>query len=109
MPKQMLAATPPRRMSRSSTRKLSETLSRASAISESANRPGKVMRWSVAIEPVTQMRTWALSLVGGRTRADYPGSALVTRDGTPAPDDAARARQGPGTPRGAGSVGRGSS
>ena len=57
MPKAMFAATPPRRTSRSSTRNDSETLSSLSATSESANRPGKVMRWSVAIDPVTAMRT----------------------------------------------------
>ena len=57
MPKAMFAATPPRRMSRSSTRNDSETLSSLSATSESENRPGKVIRWSVAIEPVTAMRT----------------------------------------------------
>src|SRR5215213_1140810 len=48
----MLAAQPPRRTSRSSTRNDSAILSSWSTTSESANRPGKVMRWSVAIEPV---------------------------------------------------------
>ncbi len=33
-----------------------------SATSWSEKRPGKVMRWSVAMEPVTAMRTaWTLS------------------------------------------------
>src|SRR6266568_1861135 len=55
----MLAATPPRRMARSSTRKDSETLSSFSAISWSVNLPANVIRWSVAIDPVTAMRTVA--------------------------------------------------
>ena len=53
MPKAMLAATPPRRTSRSSTRKDREILSSCSTTSESANRPVKVIRWSVAMDPVT--------------------------------------------------------
>ena len=57
MPKAMLAATPPRRTSSSSTRNDSESLSSCSTTSESANRPGKVMRWSVAMEPVIAIRT----------------------------------------------------
>ena len=44
MPNAMFAATPPRRTSRSSTRNDTEILSRASATSESANRPSKVIR-----------------------------------------------------------------
>src|SRR5580704_2262222 len=58
-PKAMLAATPPRRMARSSTRNESETLSSLSAMSWSVNLPGNVIRWSVAIDPVTAMRTAA--------------------------------------------------
>ncbi|CAM5713636.1 hypothetical protein SGLAM104S_00850 [Streptomyces glaucescens] len=57
MPKAMFAATPPRRTSRLSTRKDRETVCSWSATSWSAKRPGKVMRWSVAMEPVTAMRT----------------------------------------------------
>ena len=53
MPKAMLAATPPRRTTRSSTRNDSDTLCSWSASSWSAKRPGKCIRWSVAIEPVT--------------------------------------------------------
>src|SRR6516225_260455 len=56
-PNAMFAATPPRRMSRSSTRKESDTRSSFSAMSWSTNRPGNVIRWSVAIDPVTAMRT----------------------------------------------------
>jgi hypothetical protein len=42
-------------------------LSSLSATSDSENRPGKVIRWSVAIEPVTAMRTRGLlRSVGGR-------------------------------------------
>src|SRR5580693_849392 len=53
----MLAATPPRRMASSSTRNDSETLSSLSAISWSVNLPGNVIKWSVAIDPVTAIRT----------------------------------------------------
>src|SRR5271169_1783626 len=53
----MLAATPPRRMARSSTRNDSETLSSLSAMSWSVNLPGNVIKWSVAIDPVTAIRT----------------------------------------------------
>src|SRR2546421_647083 len=49
----MLAPIPPRRTTRSSTRNDSDTLCNWSGSSCSANRPGKCMRWSVAIEPVT--------------------------------------------------------
>ena len=57
IPKAMLAAIPPRTIDRSSTRNDSETLSSWSASSCSANRPGKCIRWSVAIEPVTAICT----------------------------------------------------
>src|SRR6266508_4884941 len=56
MPNAMFAATPPRRTSSRSTRNDSETWCNASGISWSVNRPGKVIRWSVAIEPVTAIR-----------------------------------------------------
>ena len=56
MPNEMLAATPPRRITRSSTRKDSEIASSLSSTIESENRPGNVMRWSVAIDPVTMTR-----------------------------------------------------
>src|SRR5690606_29307983 len=42
---------PPRRTSRSLTRKLTESLSSCSTTRESENLPSKVIRWSVAIEP----------------------------------------------------------
>ena len=57
MPKQMLAAIPPRRISRSSARKHTEILSSCSTTSESANLPRKVIRWSVAMDPVTAICT----------------------------------------------------
>src|SRR5947209_13418873 len=44
-------------MSSSSTRNDSETRSSLSAISWSVNLPGNVIRWSVAIDPVTAIRT----------------------------------------------------
>src|SRR5690349_4961636 len=56
-PKAILPATPPRRISSSSTRNDSETRSSLSAMSWSVNLPGNVIRWSVAIDPVTAMRT----------------------------------------------------
>jgi hypothetical protein len=43
-PNEMFAATPPRRISRASTRKDSDTRSIFSAMSCSTKRPGNVMR-----------------------------------------------------------------
>ena len=57
MPKPMFAATPPRRICKSSTKNDSDTLCNWSAINESLNRPGKVIKWSVATDPVIAMRT----------------------------------------------------
>ncbi|SKV25718.1 Uncharacterised protein [Mycobacteroides abscessus subsp. abscessus] len=57
MAKPMFPATPPRRISRSSTRKLRDTFCRCSTNSCSENLPGKFMRWSVAMDPVTMMDT----------------------------------------------------
>ena len=57
IPKAIFAAQPPRRTWRSSVRKDSEILASWSTTKESANLPAKVMRWSVAMEPVTAMRT----------------------------------------------------
>ena len=51
-PKQMFAAQPPRRTSRSSTRNETDSLSSCSTTSESENLPGKDIRWSVAMDPV---------------------------------------------------------
>src|SRR5919199_2930061 len=56
-PKAMFAAAPPRRTCRSSTRNDSETLCSCSTTRLSANRPWNTMRWSVAMDPVTAMRT----------------------------------------------------
>src|SRR5687768_1907203 len=53
----MLAAQPPRRTSRSSTRKDTESLSSWSTTRLSANLPGKDIRWSVAIDPATRRDT----------------------------------------------------
>src|SRR6478735_7542847 len=57
MPNAMLAATPPRRTTRSSTRNESDTLWSWSASSCWENRPGKCIKWSVAIEPLTRTGT----------------------------------------------------
>jgi hypothetical protein len=56
----MFPATPPRLISRSPTRKDIEILSSFSAISVSVNLPENIIRWSVAIDPVTAIR-----IVGG--------------------------------------------
>src|SRR6056297_2915667 len=53
----MLGATPPRRICSSSTRKDNETLSILSATRESENFPGKLIRWSVATDPVIKIAT----------------------------------------------------
>src|SRR5512134_2402679 len=57
MPKQMLPATPPRRISSDSARKLTEILSSCSTTRESEKLPRKVIRWSVAMDPVTAICT----------------------------------------------------
>ena len=53
MPKQMLPAMPPRRISSVSARKLTEILSSCSSTRESEKLPLKVIRWSVAMDPAT--------------------------------------------------------
>jgi hypothetical protein len=57
MPKAMFAATPPRRTWRSSVRNDSEILSSWSTTRESAKSPSKVIRWSVAMDPVIAICT----------------------------------------------------
>src|SRR3954447_5161374 len=57
MPNAMFAATPPRRTCRSEVRNDREILSSCSTTRESAKRPSKVMRWSVAMEPVMAICT----------------------------------------------------
>src|ERR1700760_560768 len=52
----MFPATPPRLISRSPTRNETEILSIFSAISVSVNLPANIIRWSVAIDPVTAIR-----------------------------------------------------
>src|ERR1700760_1266929 len=52
----MFPATPPRLICRSPTRKDTEILSSFSAISVSVNLPANIIRWSVAIDPVTAIR-----------------------------------------------------
>ena len=76
MPNAMLAATPPRRTWRSEVRNDREILSSCSTTSESAKSPSKVMRWSVAMEPV-------MAICTGRT---YPGSATGS-DADPEDDE----------------------
>ena len=52
----MFPATPPRLISRSPTRKDTESLSIFSAMNVSVNLPANIIRWSVAIDPVTAIR-----------------------------------------------------
>src|SRR5215218_6394305 len=70
----MLGATPPRRTTRSSTRNDSDTLCSWSAIRDSANLPGKCIRWSVAIEPVTAIFMSALGVVNGGLPGEPTGT-----------------------------------
>src|ERR1700733_14339226 len=56
----MFPGPPPRLSSRSPTRNDTEILSSFSAISVSVNLPANIIRWSVAIDPVTAIR-----IVGG--------------------------------------------
>src|SRR5689334_3027325 len=90
MPKAMLAATPPRRTTRSSTRNDSDTLCSWSGSSCSANRPGKCIRWSVAIEPVTAIFIASLrgSVLGGWGAHSLPPTA----DGRSRPGGNGRSR-----------------
>src|SRR5674476_1412763 len=80
MPNAMLAATPPRCISRSSTRNDRAILSSWSTTKESANRPLYVIRWSVAMDPVRAIRTPATYPVAvGTTSTTRPHPAVVTR------------------------------
>src|SRR4051812_10972475 len=72
----MFAATPPRRTSSSSTRKLTERLASWSGSSCSANLPEKVMRWSVAMDPVTAICTGGHASLSKRARVDRGGGHL---------------------------------
>ena len=76
----MLAAQPPRRTSRSSTRNDSAILSSWSTTSESANLPGNDIRWSVAMEPVTSNDTGASSGVGELNRRQRDTTGRYRRD-----------------------------
>src|SRR4051794_2692314 len=101
----MLAAQPPRRTSRSSTRNESAILSSWSTTRESANLPGKVIRWSVAMEPVTSSGTAWSSRVGSgqrpvttlRAPRDYRRRSTRAK---PRPAGRARARPRPGNAEG---------
>ena len=80
----MLAAQPPRRTSRSSTRKDSAILSSWSTTSESENLPGNDIRWSVAMEPVTSSDTEGSSEgSGGFGFGDNETLPAGTRGDTP--------------------------
>src|SRR3954467_5421768 len=88
----MFAPAPPRCWTRSSTRNDSETFSISPSTNCSAKRPGKVIRWSVAIEPVTTTGTAGsldgdaaagsvLGLVTGTTPPHSRGPAFSLRSG----------------------------
>src|SRR5437764_620757 len=82
----MLAATPPRRTTRSSTRNDSDTLCSWSGSNCSANRPGKCIRWSVAIEPVT-----AIFMATSGVRRGRPGQPTGRERQRPYPRSAGTA------------------
>src|SRR3954451_20170375 len=100
----MFAPAPPRCWTRSSTRNESETFSIWPSTNCSVNFPGKVMRWSVAIEPVTATGTvrslwtgWVpaaeqrtAGTLGEPTRAGSVGQRPAQRD--PELDDPDRAQ-----------------
>src|SRR3712207_3639065 len=67
----MLAPAPPRCCTRSSTRNDSDTFSIWPSTNCSVNFPGKVIRWSVAMEPVTTTGTGALPRDGVRRDARW--------------------------------------
>src|SRR5437899_1751134 len=91
-PNAMLGATPPRRTTRSSTRNDRETLCNWSAMSWSVNRPGKCIRWSEAIEPVTAIFMSALGVGnGGRLPPQPTGTGHA--NGRPADGTAGRAEK----------------
>src|SRR6478672_13762596 len=73
MPKAMFAATPPRRTCESEVSNDREILSSCSTTSESAKRPSKVMRWSVAMEPVIAICTGRTYPSWGQPRRGRPG------------------------------------
>src|SRR3954463_2961120 len=76
MPYAMLAPAPPRCCTRSSTRKDSETLPIWPSTNCSVKVPGKVIRWSVAMEPVT---TTGTSAPQGRQPARRPTVPVNSR------------------------------
>src|SRR3978361_2396399 len=76
----MFAPAPPRCCTRSSTRKESETFSILPSTNWSVNLPGKVIRWSVAIEPVTTTDMQA-TLSGERRAPSARAHRPVTRVG----------------------------
>src|SRR3954466_1429850 len=72
----MFAPAPPRCCTRSSTRNDSDTFSIWPSTNCSVNFPGKVIRWSVAMEPVTATGT-------GRSLGDgvWRDARWTSRDG----------------------------
>src|SRR4051794_11750507 len=77
MPNAMFAATPPRRTSRSSARNDRDTLSSCSTTRLSRNLPLKVIRWSVAMEPVMAICTGENLPAGCRCSAGSTSGAIA--------------------------------
>ena len=88
----MFPATPPRCTTKSSTRKLSDTFCRCSARSCSENRPGKRIRWSVAMDPVTAIVTKCHALHSLSRPGGAPSLRIKSRLYGPTPRDADVAR-----------------
>src|SRR5688500_15876919 len=87
----MLAAHPPRRTSRSSTRNETDSLSSWSTTRESENLPGKLIRWSVAMEPAISRDTTRNTTQ--RYPWEYPSVAVNVEDMSHASDDFASVQQ----------------
>src|ERR1700754_3543127 len=89
MPNAMFAAIPPRRTTRSSTRKLRDRRWIWSATICSPNFPGKLIRWSVAMLPLTATGTvglpvglgcvgWAAERPGPARQVTWPGGCRTS-------------------------------
>src|SRR6478736_5455272 len=107
MPNAMLAATPPRRTCRSEVRNDREISSSCSTTSESAKSPSKVMRWSVAMEPVMAIctgRTYPASGCGPRPASEAGPTPTRHRPDTPTRRGRRRARPWRSGPRVSASV-----
>src|SRR5919112_566059 len=94
----MLPATPPGRITMSSTRKLSESRSSCSRTIWSANRPGKCINWSVAMDPVTAIGTGSHP-TDARTPAERSGRGPSRKPRSADQDSVERVAAGAGAAR----------